>query len=351
MRKKQQIIKIGKRNIGQHNPVFIIAEAGVNHNGSLKLAKKMIDAAQEAGADAIKFQTFKAEELVVRNAPKANYQKRTVPDKSQYEMLKGLELSDAEFKELLAHSRKKKILFLSTPFDPGSAELLLGLGMQAFKIGSGELTNIPLLSQVARYGKPIILSTGMSTLAEVRAAVKAIYAAGNRKLVLLHCTSNYPTRYEDVNLLAMVTLRNEFSVPVGYSDHTKGIEVSIGAVTRGACVIEKHFTLKKNYSGPDHKASLEPREFMNMVNSIRNIEKSIGNGLKIPRESENTMRKIARKSIVALKAIHKGEKITHDMVSIKRPGTGISPMYLSKIIGKKAKNNIKANEVIKWAKV
>ncbi|MEW6680128.1 MAG: N-acetylneuraminate synthase family protein, partial [bacterium] len=226
---KKKRINIAGRIIGDEQPVFIIAEAGVNHNGSLKLAKRLVDAAKVAGADAIKFQTFKADELVIPNAPKAEYQKKTTSGKSQYEMLKELELSENEFKELFDYCQEKKIIFMSTPFDFRSAEFLYKLGIPAFKIGSGDLTNPPLLIQVAKYRKPIILSTGMSTLAEVKEAVKAIYSTGNKKLILLHCTSNYPTKYEDVNLKAMVTLKDEFNVPIGYSDHTEGIEVAVAA--------------------------------------------------------------------------------------------------------------------------
>ncbi|MEW6482425.1 MAG: N-acetylneuraminate synthase [bacterium] len=347
MRKEQ--INIAGRTIGDNQPVFIISEAGVNHNGDVKIAKKMIEAAKDIGADAIKFQTFKADELVIPNAPKAEYQNKTTSGKSQYEMLKELELSENEFKKLFNYCQKKNIIFLSTPFDFQSAEFLYKLGVPAFKIGSGDLTNIPLLIQVAKYGKPIILSTGMSTLAEVKEAVKPIYSTGNKKLILLHCTSNYPTKYEDVNLKAMVTLKDEFNLPIGYSDHTEGIEVSVGAVALGACVIEKHFTLDKNLAGPDHKASLEPDEFRKMVQSIRNVEMAMGNGIKKPTKSEIEVQKVARKSIVVARDIPKGTRLSLDMLAIKRPGTGIEPKYLDKLVDKQVITSIKKDQILTWS--
>ncbi len=341
-------IKINNKKIGKYNPVFIIAEAGVNHNGSLKLAMKMADAAKDAGADAIKFQTFKTEELVTQMAPKANYQKKTVPGKSQFEMLKNLELSQNDFKKLFEYCNRKKIIFLSTPFDFESAEFLNKLDVPAFKISSGDLTNIPLLLQIAKYKKPIILSTGMSTLTEITDAVKIIYSTGNKKLVLLHCTSNYPTKFEDVNLRAMDTIRKNFNTLVGYSDHTEGIEIAIAAVAMGASLLEKHFTLDKTLPGPDHKASLEPQEFMKMVKAIRNVEISFGNGIKKPERSEMEIRRIARKSIVAAVNIPKGTRLTKNMLAIKRPGAGIEPKYLEQLINRKAKINIKKDQVLTW---
>ncbi|MEA3493474.1 MAG: N-acetylneuraminate synthase [Candidatus Margulisiibacteriota bacterium] len=331
--------------------VFIIAEAGVNHNGSLKLAKKMVDAAKSAGADAIKFQTFNSEELVTASAPKAAYQKKTVPRKSQLAMLKELELSREEFDDLSKYCRKKKIMFLSTPFDLQSADFLNGLKLPLFKISSGEITNIPLLTKIAKYKKPIILSTGMSTIDEVKRALQAIYAAGNRKLTLLHCTSNYPTKYDDVNLKAMLTLKTKFNVPVGYSDHTEGIEVSVAAVAMGAAVIEKHFTLDKKMAGPDHKASLSPVELAAMVRAIRNVEKSLGDGIKRPRIAEKGVSRVIRKSLIALSDIARGEKIVLRKIGVKRPGSGIEPRFMNKIIGKLANKNIKKDQVLTWDKV
>jgi len=348
---EEKRIKIGKRFVGEGCPSLIIAEAGVNHNGSLKLAKKMIDAAKMAGAGAIKFQTFITEELVTQDAPKANYQKKATGSKSQYEMLKKLELSERDFKELFNYCKRRGIMFLSTPFDSKSAEFLLKLGVPAFKIGSGDLTNIPLLLQVAGYKRPIILSTGMATLTEIKEAVKTIYSTGNKNLILLHCTSNYPTKYKEVNLRAMEALKKRFNVPIGYSDHTEGIEVAIAAVGMGACVVEKHFTLDRSLPGPDHKASLEPDEFAKMVRSIRNIELAMGDGIKRPQRSELEIKKVARKSIVAARDIQAGEIITKDMLAVKRPGTGIEPKFFSQIIGKRTKVALSKDQVLTWGKL
>lgn len=347
----KRYIDIGNYRVGLHQPVFIIAEAGVNHNGSLSLAKKMIDAAKSAGADAVKFQTFKTEELVTRNAPKAGYQKKTAPGESQFEMLKRLELKESRFKELFAYCRKKGIMFLSTPFDFQSAEFLYKLGVEAFKIGSGDMTNTSLLLKVAGYKKPIILSTGMADLREISEAIQAIYSTGNKRLILLHCTSNYPTRHRDVNLKAMDTLRRCFSVPVGYSDHTIGIEVSIAAAARGACVIERHFTLDRDLPGPDHKSSMEADEMKKMISSIRNMEKALGNGVKAPQRSEIEIKKVARKSIIAACRIPRGTKLTLDMLSIKRPGSGIEPGYLNRLVNKKTRVEIKKDQILTWEKV
>jgi len=330
---------------------FIIAEAGVNHNGSLKTAKKLVDAAKAAGADAIKFQTFKAEALATRSAPKAKYQKISAKKESQLEMLKKLELSEAEFKELFKYCKQKGIIFLSTPFDEESAEFLNQLGVSKFKIGSGDVTNVPLLKRIAGYKKPIILSTGMSTLKEVREAVRVIYSAGNKKVSLLHCTSNYPARYGDVNLKAMETLREIFKVPVGYSDHTLGIEMAVAAVAMGARVIEKHFTLNNNFKGPDHKVSLEPKEFKQMVQAIRKTETAMGDGIKRPRGSELEVAKVARKSIVAACNIPEGVIITKAMLTVKRPGTGLKPRFLNKVIGRKAKFDIPKDELLSWSAI
>ena len=263
-------------------------------------------------------------------------------------MLKDLELSDSDFRELFVYCQKKKIIFLSTPFNQQSAGFLYDLGVSAFKISSGDLTDIPLLQKIAGFKKPIILSTGMSTLAEVKEAVKAIYVINNRQLILLHCTSNYPTKFRDVNLKAILTLRKEFNLPIGYSDHTEGVEIPIAAIAMGACIIEKHLTLDKNLLGPDHKASLNPEEFSEMVDSIRIIEMAMGNGIKNPTKSEIEMRKVARKSIVTVRDISKGERITRDMLAVKRPGTGIPPKLLNLLIGKYANRMIKKDNVLNW---
>jgi len=267
------------------------------------------------------------------------------------EMAKRLQLPLEDFRELKNYARKCGILFLSTPFDPLSAEFLFELGVPAFKIGSGDLTNIPLLLQVAKYKRPIILSTGMATLTEVEEAVKTIYSTGNKNLILLHCTSNYPTKYKEVNLRAMEALKKRFNVPIGYSDHTEGIEVAIAAVGMGACVVEKHFTLDRSLPGPDHKASLEPDEFAKMVRSIRNIELAMGDGIKRPQRSELEIKKVARKSLVAAREIQAGEIITKDMLAVKRPGAGIEPKFLNKLIGKRTKVALSKDQVLTWGKL
>ena len=343
-----KIVKIRNRVIGEGHPLFIIAEAGVNHNGDVGLAKKLIDGAKEAGADAVKFQTFKAENVVTENAGMAKYQKRnTGKSQTQLGMIKKLELKYKDFIKLKKYCDKKKIIFLSTPHTEDAVDFLEPL-VPAYKIGSGDLTNLPFLKKIAKKKKPIILSTGMATLAEVREAVKTIKKAGNNKIILLHCTTNYPCPLEEVNLRAMQTLKQEFNLPVGYSDHTLGITISIMAVAMGANAIEKHFTLNRNLPGPDHKASLEPDELRNMVIAIRNVEKALGNGIKKLTKSEEEIKKVARKSIVAKVDIPAGTKITKEMLIIKRPGTGIEPRYLNKLIGKIAKKEIKKDTLIKF---
>lgn len=339
-------IKIANKNIGENEPCFIIAEAGVNHNGSFKLAKKMIDEAKKFGADAIKFQTYITEELVTNDAPKAEYQNRSVKD-SQFDMLKKLELSQVEFIRLKKYAKSKKINFLSTPFDIPSAVFLNKIKVSAFKIGSGELNNFPLLEKIASFKKPIILSTGMSDLSEVKAAVEKIKKK-NSNLILLHCTTDYPAKIDEVNLKAMDTLKSEFNLPVGFSDHTPGITVSLAARSLGACVIEKHFTLDKKMPGPDHLASLDKNEFSDLVAGIRTIEKALGDGKKVPQKSEVAIKKIARKSVASRVYIEKGQKITEEMLKICRPGTGIAPGFIGKIIGKSAKIDILANKLIDW---
>lgn len=339
-------VGVKKQKAGQRESVFIIAEVGVNHNGKLALAKKMVDKAKKAGADAVKFQTFKAEDLVTQKTPTAKYQKKNTGEKeSQMQMLKKLELSNKDFKTLRQYCDKKKILFLSTPHTLESVDFLNGL-MTVFKIASGDLTNIPLLRKIAKLKKTMIVSTGMATMQEITEAILAIKSFHN-KVILLHCTSNYPTPLGEVNLRAMETMKKAFKLPVGYSDHTQGIEVSLAAVSLGACVIEKHFTLDRNLPGPDHKASLEPGEFAVMVRGIRNIEQAMGSGIKKPYENEVATAKVARKSIVANADIKRGQRITKDMLAIKRPGTGLLPKYVPNVIGKIAKKNIKKDSLIK----
>lgn len=328
------------------NRCFIIAEAGVNHNGDINIAKKLVDKAKEAGVDAIKFQTFRAENLVTKEAPKAEYQKETTGDGSQFEMLKKLALSLEDHIILKKYCEEKGIMFISTPFDYESVDLLEKTGVSLYKVSSGDLTNLPLLSYIANKNKPIILSTGMANLGEVEEAVETISKAGNDRIILLHCTSNYPTAYEDVNLRAMLTMKEAFKLPVGYSDHTIGIEIPIAAVALGAKVIEKHFTLDRNMKGPDHRASIEPDELKIMVRSIRNIELAMGDGIKRCNKSEENIRKVARKSIVAGRDISKDEVITINNISFKRPEFGLKPKYVDLVVGKKARRNIKVNEFI-----
>lgn len=327
--------------------VYIIAEAGVNHNGSIELAKKMVDKAKEAGADCIKFQTFVSENIASKNAVKAEYQKKqTNVSESQLDMLKKLELSFDEFCELSEYCKEKDIEFLSTAFDIESLDFLESLDMQRWKIPSGEITNLPYLIKIAGLRKPVILSTGMSTMEDIYAAVNILKEKGTSEITLLHCTTEYPTPYQDVNLSAMNTIREAFSVPVGYSDHTNGIEISIAAVALGATVIEKHFTIDRNMTGPDHKASLEPNELKAMVSAIRNIEVAIGNGQKKPAESEMKNMAIARKSIIANRKISKGEIFTEENLTVKRPGNGITPMRWFEVIGQVALRNFEEDEVI-----
>lgn len=325
--------------------VFVIAEAGVNHNGSLKSAIGLVDAAANAGADAVKFQTFSADRLVSKTAQKAEYQKATTgADESQYEMLKRLELSESDHLALLDHCRSRGIMFLSTAFDCEGVRYLDSLGIPIFKIPSGEITNLPYLRTVAACGKPVILSTGMSTMDEVRAAVAAL--GEGRDITLLHCTTEYPCPYASVNLSAMVAMREEFGLPVGYSDHTPGIEISVAAVAMGARVVEKHFTLDRNQNGPDHKASLEPDELARMIAATRNVEAALGNGVKVPDAAELKNIAVARKSIVARVPIHNGELLTEDNLTVKRPGTGLSPMLWDQVVGTVATRDYAADETI-----
>lgn len=329
--------------------VFIIAEAGVNHNGSLQLAKKLIDVASEAGADAVKFQTFRADKLVSKGAQKAQYQKETTEaGESQYDMIKKLELDESAHRELLSYCNAKKILFLSTPFDHDSIELLHNLGMAIFKIPSGEITNLPYLRHIGGLKKKIILSTGMATLDEIGDALRILTTAGTlkEKITVLHATTEYPCPIDEVNLRAMETIKNTFGVRVGYSDHTKGIYVPIAAVAMGACVIEKHFTLDCSMEGPDHKASLEPDELIAMVNAIRTIEKALGDGIKQPTPSERKNISVARKSLVAACTIAKGDVFTEENITVKRPGNGINPMRFDEIMGTIALKEYQEDELI-----
>jgi len=328
--------------------VFIIAEAGVNHNGDINLAKKLIDVAVEAGVDAIKFQTWKTELLVTKEATQAQYQtQNTKIEESQYDMLKKLELSYEDFKDLKKYCDSKKIIFLSTADETTSADFLCEL-QDIFKIGSGEITNLPYLRHIGTLQKKVILSTGMATIGEIEAALDILIEAGTKKedITVLHANTMYPTPYEDVNLNAMVTIGNTFDIAYGYSDHTLGIEIDIAAVTLGASVIEKHFTLDKTMLGPDHKASLEPDELKTMVNAIRNIEVALGSSIKKPSKSELPNKEVARKSIVAKKDIKKGELFAINNLTTKRPANGISPMLWDNLIGRIASKNYKEDELI-----
>lgn len=330
--------------------VLIIAEAGVNHNGSLDIAKQLIDKAVEAGVDIIKFQTFKSEKLVSKAAKQAEYQQRNIgkKDEGQLAMLKKLELSPSDHEELMAYCRKKGIRFFSTAFDMDSIDYLHSLNLGLWKIPSGEITNYPYLRKIAQYHEPVILSTGMCELSDIEATVKVLVEFGVKKeqITILHCNTEYPTPYSDVNLKAMLEIQDRFGVQVGYSDHTQGIEVPIAAVALGATVIEKHFTLDKNMEGPDHKASLEPDELKAMVRAIRNIEQALGSEHKTISESERKNIEIARKSIVAACPIRKGEIFTEENLTVKRPGTGISPMQWLDVIGKTAVKDFEEEEMI-----
>ncbi len=334
------------------NHVFIVAEVGVNHNGGLDTAKKMIDIAKSVGCDAVKFQSFKAEKVISSKAALAPYQQNAIEGiSSQLDMVRNLEFGREEHIALMDYCRQKDIIFLSSAFDEDSADMLEELGIEAFKIPSGEITNIPLLRHIAYKHLPIILSTGMSTLNEIVEAVNAITSCGNSEIILLHCVSAYPAPIEEVNLKAMNTLKERFSLPVGFSDHTEGIVASIAAVALGAQVIEKHFTLDKKMEGPDHKASLEPEELRHMVEVLRLVEKAIGDGEKklCPSEKENVM--LVRKSVVAVKDIVAGQRFTEQNITLKRPGYGIQPSDIDKVIGRTAKVDIKADEIVTWEKI
>jgi N,N'-diacetyllegionaminate synthase len=343
------LISIADRKIGPGQPAFIIAEAGVNHNGDPQLARQLIDAAAEAGADAVKFQTFKAEKLVTKGARMADYQVENIgQETSQLDMLRKLELQYEDHAGLKAYAEQKELVFMSTPFDLDGIDFLKNLGVVAFKAGSGDLTNLPYLRKMAAQGLPMIISTGMAVLEECREAVAAIRESGDPGLVVLHCTTNYPCPEAEVNLKAMNTLARELDCLVGYSDHTDGILVPQLAVAAGACVIEKHYTLDRNMEGPDHKASLEPQELKDMVQMIRRVEAIMGHGDKVPNPSELRIMEAARKSVVAATGIAKGMVITAAMLDIKRPGTGISPKKMQDLVGKRAKVAIQADTIITW---
>jgi N,N'-diacetyllegionaminate synthase len=333
----------------KRDKVFIIAEAGVNHNGDLIIARRLIDVAVDAGANAVKFQTFKAEKVISRYAQKAEYQCKTIDEnETQLEMVKRLELDAEAHKKLIHYCNERGIMFLSTPFDIESIELLDKLGLKIIKIPSGEITNLPYLRRIGSLKKKIILSTGMADLEEIGKTLGVLIESGTPKdyITVLHCNTEYPTPFEDVNLIAMLTIRDTFMVNIGYSDHTLGIEVPIAAVALGANVIEKHFTLNRSMEGPDHKASLEPDELKDMVITIRNIERALGDGVKKPSPSESKNMHVSRKSIIASTNVKKGDVFTENNITTKRPGTGINPMEWDMVIGKKAIRNFKADELI-----
>jgi N-acetylneuraminate synthase/N,N'-diacetyllegionaminate synthase len=343
-------MRLGSRKIGPGSPCFVIAEAGVNHNGDPALAGRLIDIAAEAGADAVKFQTFCADQVIAPDAPKAAYQKRlTDPGESQLNMIRGLELSEGDFCALSDHCRKRHILFLSTPFDLASVDMLLRLDVPGFKIASGEVTNLPLLRKIAATGLPAILSTGMSDLDEVASAVRALQDGGCSDLALLHCVSNYPAPADEANLRAMQTLADAFQLNVGYSDHTAGLAVTLAAVALGACIIEKHFTVDKTLPGPDHQASLDPAELREMVKAIRAVEASLGDGVKRLMPSEADTRRVARRSLYLARDKRAGETIVADDLIALRPADGIDPMQLDQVIGSRPTRDLAAGSKLEWA--
>lgn len=330
-------------------PVFIIAEAGVNHNGSVDLAVRLVDAARDAGADAVKFQTFRADSLATASAHKAAYQERTTDGgETQFQMLKRLELSAESHRRLIEYCREVGIQFLSSPFDIESADLLEQMALPLYKIPSGEITNLPYLRHIARKQRPIILSTGMSTLGEVEEGIQTLRESGAVDITLLHCVTEYPAPFDEINLRAMCTLRTAFGLPVGYSDHTPGIEISIAAVALGAAVIEKHFTLDRSLPGPDHAASLEPSELKQMVTAIRHVEAALGNGIKAPAKCEIPNISVARKSLVASRALQAGHKLQLDDLAIKRPGNGIPPRQQPDLIGRTLRCNVQKDDLLRW---
>jgi len=346
-------IFINEKIIGFNSPIFLIAEAGINHNGELSLAKKLIDIASEADVDAIKFQTFSAEKLILKITPKVQYQKENAGDQeSFYEMVKKYELTKEDFKILSTYCNDKGIIFLSTPFDKTSVEWLEELNIPAYKVGSGDMNNFPLLKLICSKKKPILLSTGMATLEEVIESVNFLKSNNVEDIVIFQCTTNYPSNYEEINLNVIDTYKKEFpNNIIGFSDHSLGFEASIGAAAIGVKVIEKHFTINKEMDGPDHKASLNPRELKEWVKHIRNLEKALGDYKKFPSKNEQEIAKIARKSIVTLSDLKEGDTIKKEDIDIKRPGYGISPKYFSSLIGKTIKRNVPKNSILFWEDV
>jgi N,N'-diacetyllegionaminate synthase len=342
-------LAIAGRLIGRGEPCFVIAEAGVNHEGSRNRALAMVDIAADSGADAIKFQTFDVDLLATRDAPKAQYQIETTgADESQYEMLRRLQLTPDDHRALAERCAERDILFMSTPFDEGSADFLNALPLPVFKLPSGELTNIPFLMHVARFGKPLIVSTGMATLGEVETAIHAILAVGNENIAILHCVSNYPAAAADANLSAMATMEHAFGVPVGYSDHTTGLSVGLASVALGAAIVEKHFTLDRALPGPDHRASLEPDELRAFVLGVRDTQAALGNGQKVPVASEAATAAIARKSLVAAVDIAVGTILNEMHLAAKRPGTGLSPALRGHVLGRSSRISIPAGTILSW---
>jgi len=350
MRPTSRPFKVGDRVIGDGSRVFVVAEAGVNHNGDPALARRLVDVAADAGADAVKFQTFDSRALVSRAAPKAVYQVETTGgEQSQLEMLRALELGAAAHAALAEHCTRRGILFFSTPFDEASADALEALGVPLFKIASGEITNAPLLRHIGAKRRPVILSTGMATLAEVEWALHVLRAAGDPPVALLHCLSAYPAPVAEMNLRAMDTLRERFGCPVGLSDHTLGLPIALAGVARGASILEKHVTLDKSLPGPDHRASLDPAELSALVAGVRAIEAALGDGVKRPMPSELDTMRVARKSLVASRPLKIGERLTAEALAVKRPGTGIPPGELERVLGRPLLRAVEADEVLQWA--
>jgi N,N'-diacetyllegionaminate synthase len=347
---KEDAMQIGKYRIGSGSPCFIVAEAGVNHNGDINLAHRLIDVAVEAGADAVKFQTFKPELVISPAAPKAAYQiALTDAQETQLDMVRKLQLSYRQFEQLKARCEERNILFLSTPFDHDSVDFLADvLDVAALKVPSGEVTNLPFLERVASKHRPVILSTGMSNLGEVDVAARTLQSGGCRGLGILHCVTNYPTSPADVNLRAMETMRQAFNVPIGFSDHTLGIDVALAAVAMGAAIIEKHYTLDKSLPGPDHRASLEPRELAAMVSGIRTVESALGDGRKVPRASEVEVAQVARRSLFARRDLKSGESLSLEDVVALRPAGGISPAHWDLLKGRPMRRDVRAGTMISW---
>lgn len=344
-------IQVGSRTIGSGAPCYVIAEAGVNHNGDIELALELVERAAQAGADAVKFQTFEAEDVISAHAPKADYQKAVTPsDESQLEMAKKLQLPDSDFRRLAEHCAQVGIQFLSTPFDLRSAQLLCDLGVPALKVASGELTNLPFLAGLARLDVPLLVSTGMATLGEVERALQSIYsAAPDATVALFHCVSSYPAPPEAINLRAMTTLRAAFGVPVGFSDHTMGTAIPLAAVAQGASMLEKHFTLDCTMEGPDHQASLEPEQLSALVQDVRAVEAALGDGRKRPADCELNTREVARRSIILNRDLAEGARIESDHLALKRPGTGLGSEFLEHVVGRRLRTAQRAGTVLTWS--